>query len=265
MPNPKAFMNWSGGKDAALCLYRGLQNSQYRVSSLLTTINRHYGRVSQHGVRRELLERQAQSIGLPLKTVEMPRCPSMETYNRLMEEALRFYREQDITTAIFGDILLEDLRTYREEQLEKAGFTGVFPLWDQPTDELLRAFIGAGFKAVVVCVDEEHLDKAWAGRELDESFLKDLPAEVDPCGENGEFHTFVYDGPIFQRPVAFERGERIRRTYEPPERDDADFTCGSQDPQRLQEKGFWYCDLWPAHTPSASEVAQTKDTTSAQS
>lgn len=265
MPSTKAIMNWSGGKDAALCLHRVLARGGYDVVSLLTTVNGHFGRVSQHGVRTELLRQQAARIGLPLATVEMPEYPSMETYNRLMEETLSAFREQGAAAAIYGDILLEDLRAYREEQLERADLRGVFPLWEEPTGELVREFIGAGFKAIVVCVNEQHLDKSFAGRELDEDFLADLPSGVDPCGENGEFHTFVYDGPIFTGPVSFSRGETIHRTYDPPETTNADDPHGSQDPERMGQTGFWYCDLVPAGTTADRVSTGTDDRKSAHS
>lgn len=229
MSSDTAIMNWSGGKDAAFCLYKVLQEGNYKISHLLTTANTHYRRVTQHGVRIELMEMQAKNIGLPLHTLWMPRSPSMKTYSRLMAQALEQFKDQHVTTAIFGDIFLEDVRAYRERQLASLEFTGVFPLWQQPTGRLVRQFIETGFKAVVVCVDERYLDKGFAGREIDYTFLEDLPEEVDPCGENGEFHSFVYDGPLFDRRVPFEKGEITYRKYESAQ----------------LETGFWYCDLLP--------------------
>lgn len=252
-------MNWSGGKDAALCLHRVLRHAECDIASLLTTVNRHYGRVSQHGVRVELVEEQAAQIGLPLETIEMPRYPSMETYDRLMAETLSRFKDREITTAIFGDILLEDLRAYREEKLETAGFRGVFPLWKKPTDRLVREFLAAGFKAVIVCVNEQHLGKSFAGREFDEALLDDLPDGVDLCGENGEFHTFVYDGPLFKRPVNFTIGETIHRTYDPPAGRNSDDPCGSGDEENLRGTGFWYCDLLPDEISSSGEQARAAD------
>lgn len=245
MNSPKALMNWSGGKDAAFSLYQVMENGTYQVETLFTTVNRHHRRISQHGVRVELLKMQAESLGLPLHIAWMPRYPSMETYNALMKENLLPFKERQITSAIFGDILLEDLRAYREQQLASLGFTGVFPLWQRSTDELVHEFISAGFKAVVVCINDQHLDKRFVGREINEAFLEDLPDTVDPCGENGEFHSFVYDGPFFHHPVSFTKGELVHRRYEPPkDEDSSDYSCGSDDAD-LQQTGFWYCDLLP--------------------
>lgn len=245
----KALINWSGGKDSSICLHKVLQSDDFDIQCLFTTLNSSYNRISQHGVRFVLLKQQAGRIGIPLETLRLPDTPTMESYNQKMKEALTAFREQGVSVSIFGDIFLEDLREYREDQLSEIGFMGVFPLWDQPTDKLAETFIKDGFRAVVVCVDERHLGKEFAGREFDETFLKDLPDGVDPCGENGEFHTFVYDGPIFNRPVSFSKGEIVYRKYEPPDQsdheDDEDYTCGSGQ-NRHPVTGFWYCDLVPA-------------------
>ncbi|WP_261990264.1 diphthine--ammonia ligase [Hymenobacter sp. BT188] len=228
-----ALMNWSGGKDSALALYYALRAPSYQVSHLLTSINAHYQRVSMHGVRVALLEAQAQRIGLPLATLALPESPSMEEYERLMHDALAPLQAQGVSQAIFGDIYLEDLRAYREQQLARVGLGGVFPLWQRPVADLLREFLDLGFQAVVVCVNEQHLDASFCGRLLDADFLRDLPPGVDPCGENGEYHSFVFDAPYFSSPIPFVRGEIVRRTYPSP-------TPGTP------EAGFWYCDLLPA-------------------
>ncbi len=187
-----------------------------------------------HGVRVELMEKQAQSIGLPLFQVRLSEMPSMEEYNQNMGGAWKKFKEEGIAYSIFGDIFLEDLKKYREEQLAQVGLQAVFPIWKRPTTELLRSFIEMGFKAVLVCVNEKYLDRSFAGRLIDESFIRDLPANVDPCGENGEYHSFVFDGPIFKKPVAFSKGEVVYRKYEPAAGSTAEF-----------DTGFFYCDLIP--------------------
>ena len=227
---PKAVLNWSGGKDCSFTLHRILQSNEFEVSTLLTTVSGKYQRISMHGVRERLLDRQAESLGIPLHKVFMPDEPSMEVYDSLMQKTMAELTKQDISTSIFGDIFLEDLRRYREEQLKKAGFNAVFPIWKIPTTQLAETFIDAGYKAVIVCVDGRYLDKTFTGREFDRALLRDLPSNVDPCGENGEFHTFVYNGPIFKRPVTHKKGEVVYRTYKSPMDADGDIA-------------FWYCDL----------------------
>jgi uncharacterized protein (TIGR00290 family) len=246
---PKALINWSGGKDSSICLQKILQSGDYDIHCLFTTLNARYNRISQHGVRSVLLEQQAGQIGIPLKTLMLPDTPTMEAYDRTMKVALTKLRQQGVTVSIFGDIFLEDLREYRESRLAELGLKGAFPLWKRPTDELAESFISDGFRAVLVCVDERYLGNEYAGREYDKSLLNDLPDGVDPCGENGEFHTFVYDGPIFSRPVLFNRGDIVYRTYTPPdqsdqEEDDNGYECRSGH-ERMPETGFWFCDLIP--------------------
>jgi uncharacterized protein (TIGR00290 family) len=209
----KAIVSWSGGKDSALALFFCRQSEQYELVGLLTNVNEEFGRVSMHGVRTGLIEAQAEAIGLPLHTLKFPGDVSMETYNVLMKQRLTELKELGITHVIYGDIFLEDLRRFREHQLSEVGLQGVFPLWNQNTHELLAQFIETGFKAVLVCLNENQLPESWAGRELDATILNDLPPSVDPCGENGEYHSFVYDGPIFKKPVAFQKGNVIRRSY----------------------------------------------------
>ncbi|MGM9511287.1 diphthine--ammonia ligase [Larkinella sp. GY13] len=209
----KAIISWSGGKDSALALFFCQQSGHYDVVGLLTNINAPFGRVSMHGVRTGLIETQAQAVGLPLHTVQFPGDVSMESYNMLVKQKLTELKERGITHVIFGDIFLEDLRQYREQQLSEVGLLGVFPLWNQNTTVLLAKFVQAGFKAVLVCVNENQLPASWVGRELNATILNDLPPVVDPCGENGEYHTFVYDGPIFKAPIRFQKGEVVRRSY----------------------------------------------------
>jgi uncharacterized protein (TIGR00290 family) len=202
---------WSGGKDSAMALHALLQQKEFQISALLTTVTEGYERISMHGVRRELLERQAQSIGLPLHEVRIPPQCVNPIYEARMEEALRFHLEKGVSKVAFGDIFLEDLRAYREENLARVGMTAVFPIWKRDTRELIRTFRASRFRAIAVCVDSTVLDPSFAGRELDDSFFCDLPPHADPCGENGEFHTFVFEGPIFKSPIPVRAGEIVNR------------------------------------------------------
>jgi uncharacterized protein (TIGR00290 family) len=202
---------WSGGKDSAMALHTLRQRDDVRVVALLTTVTETYDRISMHGVRRELLVRQAQSIGLPLHEVRIPPQCVNPIYEARMEAALRVQYEAGIRTVAFGDIFLEDLRAYREKNLARIGMTALFPIWKRDTGELIRNFHASRFRAIAVCIDPRVLDRSFAGRELDESFFRDLPAGVDPCGENGEFHTFVFDGPIFREPIPVRAGEIVER------------------------------------------------------
>jgi uncharacterized protein (TIGR00290 family) len=213
---------WSGGKDSAMALHAVLQRPDFRVVALLTTVAETYERISMHGVRRELLVQQAQSIGLPLHEVHIPPQCVNPIYEARMEEALRRYCAEGVRTVAFGDIFLEDLRAYREKNLARIGMTAFFPIWKRDTRELIRGFHAARFRAIAACIDPRVLDRSFAGRELDEAFFRDLPAGVDPCGENGEFHTFVFDGPIFRNPIPVRAGEVVERD------------------------SFIYCDLLPA-------------------
>ena len=209
-PEPILFC-WSGGKDSAMALHTILQRDDVQVTALLTTVTEGYERISMHGVRRELLERQAQSIGLPLHEVRIPPQCVNPIYEARMEEALRVHYNQGVRKVAFGDIFLEDLRVYREKNLARIGMTALFPIWKRDTRELIRLFHAQRFRAIAVCVDPKVLDRRFAGRELDESFFPDLPPGVDPCGENGEFHTFVFDGPIFRSPIPVRTGDVVDR------------------------------------------------------
>lgn len=212
---------WSGGKDSAMALRELLQREDVRIVALLTTVTETYDRISMHGVRRELLERQAEYIGLPLETVLIPPRCSNPVYEARMEEALRMYLGQGVREVAFGDIFLEDLRAYREKTLASIGMTALFPIWKRDTRELARSFLADRFRAFTVCIDSRVLAPGFVGRELDECFFNDLPRHVDPCGENGEFHTFVFDGPIFSQPIPVRTGEIVTR------------------------EGFVFCDLLP--------------------
>ena len=212
---------WSGGKDSALALRTLLQQNDVRIAALLTTVTEGYDRISMHGVRRELLRRQAESLRLPLHEVFIPPKCGNPLYEARMEEALLFFFEQGIRRVAFGDIFLEDLRAYREKNLARIGMTALFPIWKRDTRELIRSFHAHRFRAVAVCVDSKVLDPSFAGRELEDSFFRDLPPHADPCGENGEFHTFVFDGSIFQSSIPVRTGEVVNRD------------------------GFVFCDLLP--------------------
>jgi uncharacterized protein (TIGR00290 family) len=212
LPHPEPILFcWSGGKDSALALHTLLQQNEVRIAALLTTVTEGYDRISMHGVRRELLRRQAESLRLPLHEVFIPPKCGNPLYEARMEEALLFFFEQGIRHVAFGDIFLEDLRLYREKNLARVAMQALFPIWKRDTRELIREFHAAQFRSVTVCIDSKVLDPSFAGRELDESFFADLPPGVDPCGENGEFHTFVFDGPIFSRPIGFTLGEVVQR------------------------------------------------------
>ncbi|PWN69846.1 diphthine--ammonia ligase [Chryseobacterium phosphatilyticum] len=231
---PKALFNWSSGKDSSLALYKILQDDQYDVVTLFTSINKEFQRISMHGVHVSLLEQQAFSLGIPLIKMELPKEPSMEDYQEIMSNAMSGIKAQGITHSIFGDIFLEDLRKYREEQLNAIGIQPVFPLWKQDTLNLIHEFLDLGFKTIVTCVNGSYLDKSFAGRIIDQDFIKDLPENVDPCGENGEFHTFTFDGPIFKSPVSFKIGDTVKKTYPKPK------TSADED---TEEYVFWFSDL----------------------
>ncbi|OCK52351.1 ATP-binding protein [Chryseobacterium sp. CBo1] len=231
---PKAIFNWSSGKDSALALYKILKENQFEVTSLLTSINQEFQRISMHGVHVSLLEKQAESLGFPLIKMEIPKEPTMEEYQEIMTRTMNEIQSQDVTHSIFGDIFLEDLRKYREDQLNNIGMEAVFPLWKINTTDLIHEFLDLGFKTIVTCVNEIYLDKTFAGRIIDKDFINDLPENVDPCGENGEFHTFTFDGPIFKNPIDFKIGEIVKKTYPKPKTDDND---------EGGEYVFWFCDL----------------------
>ena len=218
----KAILSWGGGKDSVLALYEIQKTDNYEILGLLTTVTKDYDRISFHGVRRILLEQQADSLGFPLKKVFISKKASIEDYESKMREVLAKYLTAGVSSVVFGDIFLEDVRKYREDDLSKIGMKGIFPIWKRDTHELAHTFIDLGFKAVITCVDSKVLDKKFVGRVFDEQFLSELPSSVDPCGENGEFHSFVYGGPIFQERILYTIGEVV-----------------------LRENRFYYCDLIP--------------------
>lgn len=218
----RAVLAWSGGKDSAMALHRIRQSREYAIERLMTTVTQDYDRICMHGVRTALLEQQAAALELPLDVVHLRKTLSQEEYDAAMRASVLRYREQGIETVVFGDLFLEDVRRYRETSLAQVGIHAVFPLWHRDTSELGRAFIATGFRAVVTCVDLQALAATFAGRDYDEAFLGDLPESADPCGERGEFHSFVYDGPVFRQPVPFTKGRTL-----------------------VREGRFCYCDLMP--------------------
>ncbi|MXW17218.1 MAG: adenine nucleotide alpha hydrolase [Gemmatimonadetes bacterium] len=230
-------MCFSGGKDSCLALRALQREGKYRVETLITTVTDAYDRVSMHGVRRSLLREQAASLGIELAEVVVPPQSSNEVYERAMGREFDRQHAAGIRRVAFGDIFLEDLREYRERQLAERGLECVFPIWGLPTDRLARSFIRGGFEAVTVCVSLSTLDASFVGRDFDEDFLADLPAAADPCGENGEFHTFVSAGPIFPHPIPVARGELV-------ERDD-----------------FAFCDLVSPPTPSRKRAGSSRQGT----
>jgi len=208
---PKAVVAWSSGKDSAYALLTAQRAGVFDIVGILTTVTAAFERVSMHGVREALLERQAAELGLPCHKVYIPSpCPN-EVYEGKMSEAVSQAKAQGVSHFIFGDLYLEDIRRYRVERLEPAGIASEFPLWQRDTRALAEEMLAVGLRAVVTCIDPSKLDKSWAGRRFDARFLADLPAGVDPCGENGEFHTFVTDGPMFRRPIAVRSGEIVER------------------------------------------------------
>jgi uncharacterized protein (TIGR00290 family) len=205
-----------------MALHEILAEGRYGIAALLTTVTGDYDRISMHGVRRSLLEQQASLLGLHAEEVVIPKESSNAVYERQMAGTLSRYQEAGVNSVVFGDIFLEDLRQYREKNLDRLGMRGLFPLWKRDTAELMHSFLALGFKAVTVCVDNHALGREFVGRTIDERFVSELPAGVDVCGENGEYHSFVYGGPIFPREILHERGEVV-----------------------LRNDRFYYCDLRP--------------------
>ena len=207
-------LSWSGGKDSAMALYELLRDPAWKVERLLTSVSDEFRRVSHHGIREELLQMQVAAIGLPLDWLRLPSgggpCTNA-VYEELIGQHLQRYIDRQIRHVGHGDLFLADLRAYRERNLARLGMSGVFPIWGRDTRELVESFIALGFKAILCCVDGRRLGGSFVGRPIDEELLRDLPPEVDPCGENGEYHSFVYDGPIFERPLAIELGQVVCR------------------------------------------------------
>ncbi len=238
MNEPEAIFCWSGGKDSSYCLHKVLTEKLFDVKYLLTTVNDKYGRISMHGVREELLDSQAKSIGIPLLKVRVTEGTNNE-YESEMESVLLKVKSEGIDNVIFGDIFLEDLRVYRENNLGRIGMKGVFPLWKMDTKILIKDFIRQKFKTIICCTNDGYLGEEWAGKEIDNSFLEELSDIVDPCGEYGEYHTFCYDGPLFKDKISFIAGEKVYKAL-----DIKSETAGSL-PAEVTTKGFWFCELLP--------------------
>ena len=204
-------VSWSGGKDSCLALYELKKLNAFDIAALITTVTEDYDRVSMHGVRRVLLERQAEVMGLPLHQVVISRDATNAEYEERMAAALSKYAQLGVDSIAFGDLFLQDIRTYREQFLKRLQMKAMFPVWHRSTSDFVRDFVRLGFKALITCVNAEVLDESFAGRMIDNNFLQALPHGVDPCGENGEFHTFVFDGPLFTEPVRFALGEKVLR------------------------------------------------------
>lgn len=213
----KTFLNWSSGKDCAMALHLMQQSGKYDVQKLFTTVGEAEKRVGMHGLREEVLKRQAAAIGLPLEIAYLPKDDSHEAYNQLMRKCMNQLKSEGFVCAAYGDILLEDLRAYRERQLSEIGMQAHFPLWQKDTENLLIDFIEKGFKAIVVAASDNHFDHSILGKEINSNFLRQLPKGVDPCGENGEFHTFCYDGPIFKHAVDFKLSDKVVKSYPNPQ------------------------------------------------
>lgn len=231
--------NWSGGKDSALALYHCLQNPDLAIQYLVTTINDSVNRISMHGVRYALLQEQAKSIGIPLYEIRLPEMPTMSAYDETMRFHLEKLKAAGIKGSIFGDIYLEDLKKYREDKLAEVGLTAIFPLWKRDTQELMDEFLDLGFKTVIACTQERLED--FVGEVITQDLVKQFPADVDVCGENGEFHTFAFEGPIFNTPISYTLGEKVFKAYQAPKNaNDNCFQAVDESPKNL---GFWYIDL----------------------
>lgn len=228
----KLVLNWSSGKDAALAYSILNEDARYKVTHLLTTVSREYNRIVMHGIREELLDAQADAMRLPLKKILLPAAPDDTVYRQAMERALTELQNDEVSTAAFGDIFLEDLKRYREEQLKKIGFDAVFPLWKRDTKEIIPMLEERGIEAMIVCVNEKFLGKEYLGRKINSDFLDGLPAGVDPCGEHGEFHSFVYNTPYFAHPIPVIKGEITYKNYTPAVND-----------RDKWDTGFYFLDL----------------------
>lgn len=239
MPTKKlCIFNWSGGKDSTLALHYALQDPTIEIKYLITTVTEKYNRVSMHGVRESLLIAQAKSIGIPLYQIRLGEMPDMNSYDEVMEQHLSKFKKEGITHSIFGDIFLEDLRIYREKKLAEVGLKAIFPLWKLDTMQLISEFLNLNYKTIIVCT-QQNLE-VFCGQIITSDLIASLPPDIDPCGENGEFHTFAFEGPIFKENIPFELGEKVFRTYNQPR--NVDQSSGN-DNTEISLIGFWYIDL----------------------
>ena len=228
----KAVFNWSGGKDSALALYKTLQSEEYEIISLLTTVNKDTNRSSMHAIPIELLQAQAESIGMPIHLIELDPKGEMASYEDAMSRAVSHFKARGVYHFIFGDIFLHDVRSYREQQLKPYEIDVVEPLWNKTTIEVIEEFLQSGLKTIVVTTMADLLDKKYIGRTIDRSFVENLPENVDPCGENGEYHTFCFDGPLFHHPVCYTLGTPFRFSH----------TVGMEDGTQ-QTFSYWFANL----------------------
>lgn len=235
-------MNWSGGKDSTLALHRA-KHQKLNITQLRTTTNKLRQRVTMHGVKQQLVEAQAQALGLPIEFIGLSEMASIETYNATMEKLFLKDFNNQVKKHIYGDIFLEDLKKYRDHELGKRGLVGHYPLWKQNSLMLANEFISLGYKAIVVAASADKLGASFVGREFNESFLNDLPTNVDPSGENGEFHTFVYDGPMFSRPIPVKAGKIELHSYPSTESSDCELAKNDCFTEGTWETGFWFCEL----------------------
>lgn len=231
MARKKAVFNWSGGKDSALALYKVLQSDEYEVVSLLTTVNKSSGTSSMHAIPDDLLQAQADSIGLPLYRVILPEKDN-SGYNNAMTQSTKHFKALGVNHYIFGDIYLHDVRSYREKQLRPLGIEVVEPLWDKTSEEIIEEFLASGIKTKIIVTQAEKLDETYAGLDLNRSFIESLPEGIDLCGENGEYHTFVYQAPYFKNEIKF--------SLDPPRKEHYDFVMDNGEKKRYY---YWQCRL----------------------
>jgi uncharacterized protein (TIGR00290 family) len=228
----KAALFWSGGKDSAFALHNiQINYPEMEVMCLITTLNQDYKRISMHGIREELLDKQAEAVGISLQKMWVTNDPTNITYERELNRILSQLKDSGIENIVFGDIFLEDLKQYRDNILQKHGLTGIYPLWKKESVQLIYDFISSGFRALTCCISNNYLDKTWLGKEINEAFILDLPSTVNPCGENGEFHTFCFDGPIFSSGIRFNLGDEL---FKP---------LSIQTTGIKKDEGFWYVDI----------------------
>ncbi|MGJ8672310.1 ATP-binding protein [Rubritalea sp.] len=233
------WLHWSGGKDSAYALTKLSQKE--KLGGIVTSLSAEFRRISMHGVREELLDAQAEAIGLPLHKVLIPRDCNMQDYDQVLSTEMEHLKTMGATRCAFGDIFLEDLRAYRQKQMDAVKLETSFPIWKEAdTRTMAKSIIESGIKAIVVCVNGKHFDKSFLGRKYDADFLNDLPSEVDPCGENGEFHTFVYDSPNFSSAIPIKLGEKVDKLYTPASNEEDEPECGAKPAWDTQ---FYFQDL----------------------
>ena len=238
MEKEKVIFAWSGGKDSSLALYKLFQSNKYEILTLFTTVNKNYGRVSMHGIREDLMDEQAKAIGLPIEKIYVSEGTNKE-YEAKMETFLTKYKKKGVSKVVFGDIFLDDLREYRDNNLKKVEMHGYYPLWKKNTTLLVKEFIELGFRSITCCIQDTFLTKKHVGKVIDNDFISSLPKSVDPCGENGEFHSFTFEGPIFRTSMNIRCGEIIYKPIKP------DKKSNNQLNSTLNTKGFWFCDILP--------------------